>query len=190
MSTPPKVQAPLLTDRIKSLEELSNGIAAYVQNELPRISGGLQSMVEVINAIIALGGEGFEEKVAAKIKEEREKRLQEEVAKQKAQLAQLVEAGTLVVSERVGENSLIVGRELNNEGVQIGSGRAQVNFSQFTDEAKALVLGQGVGFLIEVPTGKFEVQEIYDFAPPKEETVAGDPSSKPEVAPTEAPAAL
>jgi hypothetical protein len=177
-------KTPLVLDRVKALEELTEGLAGFVQQEVGQVKQALTNLVEVLNGVIAAGGEGFELKVQEAVNAAQAQRAAEKIEREKAMIAQLVATGVLVPADVVGEESIVVGREFSLEGQLLGSGRSQVRFSQFTEEAKEKVLGQAVGFVIEVPTGKFEVLEVYNQAPQKAPEVAEPvqielPSSQP-----------
>lgn len=176
----------LILDRVQALEETTNGLAGFVQSEVEQLKKAVTSLVEVINGVIAAGGEGFEQKVTDAVNAARAKRAAEQVEAQKAQLAKAVEDGVLVPETTVAEGTIIVGRELDAENNVLGTGYAQVRFEQFTPEAKEQVLGQGVGFVITGPQGKFEVLEVYSIAAakPAEVTTASEPVEAEETAPT------
>lgn len=176
MSQQPAPKPPLLLDRVKALEELTNGMAAYVQNEIPGLKSALANIVEVLNGIIRASGEDFPTKLQAAVKADRDARTAEQVAREKAQLDSMVESGALQPADVVSETSVVVGREFNLEGELLGSGRTQVMFNQFTPESQEKVKGQGIGFVIEVATGKFEVTEIYNIVPPKAPVVTDAPA--------------
>lgn len=174
-----KKQPVTILDRLKAVEELSNGLAGYLENTLEpkldqvdQIKTAVANMVEVVNGLIVASGEGFELKVQQAIKDTRAKRMADQVEREKKMVAQLVSSNVIVPTDVVTTESFIVGREFSPDGNLLGSGRAQVQFNQFSEDARAKVLGQGVGFMIEAPTGKFEVTEIYNPATPKPPEVA------------------
>lgn len=183
-------KTPGILERLSSLEETVRGLAGYSQQEFGQVKQTMTNLVEVLNGVISASGDGFADKVQAAILDLQKKRMAEQVEREKALLKQLVDNGALVVADKIGEQSVIVGREYNTEGEVLGSGRVQVRFSQFTPDAKAKMLGQAVGFLLEVETGKFEVLEVYDPAPPKEAVPSGPaPEAAPAPAAEAAPAA-
>lgn len=163
---------PLILDRVKALEELTNGLAGFVENEVVPLKEAVKNLVKVINGIVAASPEGFELKVQDAIKADEAKRAEEQLNREKAMIEKLVQAGVLTAVDAVSEDSIVVGREFDSSGNLLGVGRAQVRFDQFTADAKAKVLGQGAGFVIEVPNGKFEVLEIYKPGSPKPPAVA------------------
>lgn len=160
----------LVLDRVKALEELTNGIAAFLQTEvsgLKQAVNGLRqseiNVVEVLNAMMGvLGGEEFTKKVQNQLLDNR-------VVKQKEMLDKAVADGLLVGVERVTESSFLVGREVSKSGDVLNGGRSQVEYSQLTEDAKKSALNQGVGAVINGEDGTFEVLEIYELAPQKNE---------------------
>jgi hypothetical protein len=76
-----------------------------------------------------------------------------------------VAAGSLVVVERVTPATLIVGREFDKNGNALNGGRTQVYAHSISEEHRAKLLDQGVGFVLELGEGKFEVVELYEHAP-------------------------
>jgi hypothetical protein len=172
-------KTPTILDRLAALEEQVTELsqksqttiqefAQAVAQELQSVKGAASNIVEVVNAIIALNSDSsFEQKVQAHIESERKKRNEEASARAKALLESLVQAGALTPVNVIAENSVVVGREFNKEGVLTGTGRAQVRYNQFVPEAQKQLLGQGPGFVVHVDNGSFEVTEIYDPSEPK-----------------------
>lgn len=160
-----KKQQPLILDRVKALEELSNGLAGFVDNEVGGLKRAVGELFDAINAIITVQGKEFDTKVLAELNSIRRNR-------SAAQIAKAVEEGKLQAADVVGEESLVVGAEFNSQGESVGTGRAQIYYSQFSEEAKPQALGAGVGTVIEVAGGKFEIQEIYDVVKSAEATAA------------------
>jgi hypothetical protein len=124
-------------------------------------------MVKIVNGVIAASGEGFELKVQAAIAKAEQDRNDRQIERDKGLINELVRQGVIEAAEKVGPESIIVGREFDANGNLLGVGRAQVRFDQFAEAVREKVLGQSVGFVIEVDTGKFEVIEIYNQVPPK-----------------------
>lgn len=181
MTVVENVKKPVLVlDRVKALEELTNGIAAFLQTEVlglkQSVNGLKQSeanVVEILNAMMgvldtsgALGsfGDGvFTKRVQAQLHNNR-------ASKQKEMIEKAVADGMLVAVDRVTDKSLLVGKEVSNAGEVLNGGRSQVEYNQLTEEAKKAALNQGVGAVINGSDGTFEVLEIYELAPQKETT--------------------
>lgn len=187
VNQPPTQKQPLILDRVRALEELTNGLAGFVEHEIMPLKNALANMVKIVNGIIAASGEGFEKKVQDAISQAEKDRADRQIERDKALIAELVKQGVLEAAETVGELSIIVGREFDAKGNLLGIGRAQVRFDQFAESVREKVLGQGVGFVIEVETGKFEVLEIYNQVPPKPPEVAEPEPTKLEVKDPETP---
>lgn len=156
-----------ILERVTLLERFADTASVVLDQDVPQLKSALRNLIEVINAVVELGGEGYDAKVQAKVMETRQKNLEAQIAREKQMLEQLVAAGILDVADSIGEQSVVVGREFSTEGEPIGSGRAQARFDQFTPEAREKLLGQQVGYMLEVATGKFEVLEIYNPGTPK-----------------------
>lgn len=185
MSTPGKTLTIL--ERVSLLERFADTSSTVLDQDFPQMKSALRNIIEVMNAVIELGGEGFDAKVQAKVMETRQARLDEQIAREKMMLDQLVQAGILDVADSIGEQSVVVGREFSPDGQPVGTGRAQARFDQFTPEAREKLLGQQVGFMLEVATGKFEVLEVYNPGTPKTPDTLPQ-ESDPATAPVAAPA--
>lgn len=178
----------LILPRLKALEELTNGMAGFLQTEvlnLKQLVGGLKqfeaNIVEIINAMMGvLSGAGalgfwdgdFTSKVQNQVMLNRNTR-------QKEMLEKAVSDGLLVSVPVVTENSLLVGKEMLNDGTILNAGRTQVEYSQLTEKAKAIALNSGVGALIQSDDGTFEILEIYELGKKasSEEVLAPAPES-------------
>jgi hypothetical protein len=178
----PQKQPTLIIDRLKAQEELTNGLAAFVQNEIPAIKNALTNIIEVLNAFIAVSPEGTEVKVQNKLKEMREARVQAQADREKEVLAKAVADGLLESSDVVTEDSVVVGREISKEGDVLHPGRAQAHFTGFAPDAQKQLLGQGVGFVVTGTDGSFEVTEIYKQAAVKPAEVQAEAVSAEPVA--------
>ena len=163
-------KTPLILDRVKALEELTKGLANYTQKEVEGVKAGLAQLVEFLQALVLVTD--TETKVQEQVKTSRHKREVERAERDSKMIASLVDSGLLEVAEVVGPKSILVGREFNKEGELLGGGRAQVPFNDFNVDMQAKILGQGVGFVLDAPDGRFELVEIYNQAEPKAPQVA------------------
>lgn len=155
-------------DSIKS--ELKN-MAMSINQVIMMMRQQLMDTAEMTAAIAKMLGEDEVNKV---IKEERIKRLTENLEVEKAQIAQAVADGKLVVAEVVTPKSLIVGCEFEADGSKRPPGQAHVQFNSLDKKFQELLLGKPKGFILE-PTpagGKFEVFQIYEEVPPKPQAAA------------------
>lgn len=96
------------------------------------------------------------------------------VAALKQKVDELVENEQIVVAQEIGDNSLVVSRELNQKG-EVENPRLQFLTSRLVEELKTKFVGKKVGDLIENDgeTLNIEIIEIYNFA---EQKLAGDPT--------------
>ena len=90
-------------------------------------------------------------------------------AGQRYEMEQLVtkalDAGKIAPADKIGEESLVIGRETTEAGGLLPPGRFQVMFEHLVPEVGALLLGKQVGFKVKVPGGNtVEVDGIYDPA--------------------------
>lgn len=111
------------------------------------------AMIALINEQKPLTDENLNEKVTV---------LKEAVLKEK--LDNEVKNGNITPTDVVSDNSVLVGRELNKEGV-VENPRLQFLVGRLVDELKDKFIGKKVGDLIEGEEGKLdiEISEIYDF---------------------------
>jgi hypothetical protein len=148
-------------DRLATFEKAFQAIDELLQRTSGQHRGALQNVVEVLNAVIRLQGDGFDARVEEEVLAARTRRAQEQLSKAKEVLQTLVDNKVLVPSETITEDSVLVGKELDLAGNLVGLGEAQAEFSQFTGPARAALLGKGVGAKFEGPEGQFEVTAIY-----------------------------
>ena len=94
------------------------------------------------------------------------------VAALKQKVDELVEDGRAVAVDEVGENSLVVSRELNQQG-EVENPRLQFLTTRLVDELKSKFVGKKVGDLIknDGETLDIEIMEIYNFV---EQELLGD----------------
>jgi hypothetical protein len=156
--------------RLGRYEQALQALDEAFQRTSAQQRGAFQNIVEVLNAVIRLQGEGFEQRVEDEVVAARTRRAQEQLNKAKSVLQQLIDDKVLVAAETITPDSIIVGKELDAQGNLVGLGEAQAEFSQFTEDARAAFLGQGVGTKYTGPDGQFEVTAIYKPNPDLEKT--------------------
>lgn len=173
-----------MDDVQKTLPQLAMGINEAIN----RLGQQLQDITETLDAVVGQVGLTA---VQTAIADARLARMQASAETTKANIAKAVEEGKLVKVEKVGEKSLLVGRELKADGAVIPPGYAAVSFTQVKQEYKEKLTGQAAGFSMDTDSGgKFEVQEIYESveAPAVVPAVVeAQPTPAPEAS-TEAPA--
>lgn len=171
-------RVPTVLERLERAEQALQALGQVIDGNNQQHQKAITSIVEVMTAIIKCSGPEFDGKVQSTIIEARKKRAQDESDKAKAALEDMVAKGLLVSAETLSEGSVVVGREFDKEGNLLGTGRSQVEFSQFVPDAKTELLGKGPGFVYNGSDGSFEVLEVYNFAPPASETPSTE--AKPE----------
>ena len=171
-------------DRLDAVEKTIPDLISAINNSLGGLNQQLNAQGEVLEAVVSLLGQ---ETVQNTIKETRERKATELMEAEKKALEELKNAGTVVAVEKVTEKTVIVGREFTPDGSVRHPGRAQVPFSRVDQNFKEGLLGKGVGFVLDLPTGgKFEVVELYEVVPqpPKPEAEAA-PATEPTPPPAE-----
>lgn len=156
-------QVKSITEKVEELQGAFMAIQDFVPsiNEaFSRSDRQLGELALIVEAVVELFGPAT---VDAKIKEVADRKALAGLEQAQANLKAGLERGDLVVVDKVGEKSLVVGREIDSNGVVSFPGRAQLVFSQIKPDFSAKLLGQQVGFVMETSNGKFEVQEIYDI---------------------------
>lgn len=166
-----------LAERLDDLEKnLAPAIFEAVNRRLASVTQGLHAVVEILG----------KETVANKVKELTEAQMTEELTKVQKQLEDLKAQQLLVKSELVKPGTVLVGRELNLEGVVAHPGQAILEFGQFNPQFQERLLGKAPGATVEVPNlGKFELQEVWEFVPPPQPAAvveAVEPQTQPQPA--------
>lgn len=163
--------------RLDALEQTMGGIVQGVNNALNQLQQQLAGFSETLGALVQSIGQDEVERLMVENRAERGRQL---VESEKAGLAAMLAAGDVVAGEKVTEKSLLVGRELDKDGVVAPPGRAQTAFSRIEPGFQAGLLGQAVGFALDLPTGgKFVVDEIYEVV----DRPAAPPAAAPETTP-------
>lgn len=130
------------------------------ENEI--LKDALQLLHEKLDAVIALQNRGLplsDDNINQIVVELKENELKQRVD-------DMLERGTIKSSEVVGEDSLIVSRELSKEG-KVENPRLQFLVGRLIDELKNKFVGKKIGDLIQGDDNKLdiEIMEIYDLVP-------------------------
>jgi uncharacterized protein YoxC len=160
----------MVEQRINTLERLMSGV---VDN--------LDALSRAVGAMSDAKFPSVEQTVTRHIHEQATSRADME----KAALATAVETGRLIVGDSIGEQSVIVGREILKDGTVRHPGWEQLLFGQLQPDLMSSFLGKRVGDRIASPAGEFEVLEIYEIilaAPSENAPVAADDVAAEEVA--------
>lgn len=130
------------------------------ENEI--LKDALQLLHEKLDAVITLQNRGLalsDDNINQIVVELKESELKQRVDA-------MLEKGTIKASEIVGDDSLIVSRELSKEG-RVENPRLQFLVGRLVDELKDKFVGKKVGDLIQGEDNKLdiEIMEIYDLVP-------------------------
>jgi len=168
-------------ERLDAIEQSITQVIAAVNQSLGNMNQQISGAVEVLDAAVQLLGV---EAVQTQVVQNRRDRLKEEADRQAAQVEELKKQGLIVAADKVGEKSLLVGREFGKPtevtdeqgqtqtkpGEVIWPGRSQLRFAQIAKEIGEKMLGQPVGFQVDTPQGgKWEILEIYEIVEKKPE---------------------
>jgi hypothetical protein len=158
------------SEKLSVLEQQSMGTARRVgememivfnlsrENEILREA--LQLLDEKLNSTIELIAEGrplTNESINEKAVEMKERMLKQKVDESLAN-------GRIQITESVGDNSFVVGRELDDDG-KVVNPRIQFLTAKLPTELKDKFTGKQTGELIKTEEGKLaiEIMEIYNF---------------------------
>lgn len=130
------------------------------ENEI--LKDALQLLHEKLDAVISLQNKGLpllDENINEAVVEMKVNELKQRVDT-------MLQNGTITTSEVVGEDSLIVSRELNKQGV-VENPRLQFLVGRLVDELKGKFVGKRAGDLVVGEDSKLdiEIMEIYDLVP-------------------------
>jgi hypothetical protein len=176
-----------LEKRLADQEQTSTRVLMAVNQAFGSLGKAVDDQAETVEAIVSLTGP---DQVAQVIAELRATKLRQQAETTKAQISLALTEGKLLKAEVIGENSLVVGREVNKDGAELPPGYAAARVSALPPDNKERVMGHKVGDVVETKEGgKFTVQEVYDYAPPKpaETPAAPPPAAEPQVAASPAP---
>lgn len=148
------------SNRLDALEKDIPNILSGVSEGFMKLSGQLNELTEIVNALVGLVGE---EDVAKGVTEARIAKAQEQSDSAKAALEKAVAEGKFEASETINETSVLVGIEKTKDGTVIPPGRAQLQFGTLLPDFKEQLLGQKIGFTVTTPPGgSFEITGIWN----------------------------
>lgn len=158
LSTNNKVKGAL--ERIEQLENDFPNLVEAMNSVLNQMSAKTTAVEEILEAVVREIGS---EKIADLIVTIRKEKMAAEVAQAKAAIEKALAEGSIEPAEMVSERSLIVGKEVDKDGKQVGPEQVQLPYFQVKPEFQDKLLGQGVGYKMETSTGgTFEVLGIYN----------------------------
>jgi hypothetical protein len=181
-----------IENQVKDVQQSLPRVLVAVNNALAQLGQQLAEMREYVDGIIGVVGAA---EVSQVIAENRATRMKEQAEQTKLDITKALEEKRLVAADKVSENSLVVGSEVDKAGLEIPPGYAAVRFATLSEQDyKDKLLNQPVGTVLETKQGgKFTVNAIYDFVPQEAPAaLAPGPTPVADVAPTEqatAPAA-
>ena len=152
-------QVKSLSERVANLEQGLARILFSLNQRLGNLDQVDLDHGEKIDALVQLQGP---EDVQSFINNARIERVRAAAAVEEASLKKGIEEGYITAIEAVGERSLVVGRYLLKDGTVQEPGRAQLVMPGIAPQFRDKLLGQKVGFGLDLPGGsKFELLEIY-----------------------------
>jgi hypothetical protein len=151
-------QAMVTARRVGEMELILYNIAR--ENEI--LKDALQLLHEKLDAVITLQNRGLpliDSNINEAVVEMKENSLKERVN-------EMLSQGAIKLVDVVGEDSLIVSRELSKEG-KVENPRLQFLVGRLIDELKSKFVGKKVGDLIQGEDNKLdiEIMEVYDLVP-------------------------
>jgi len=157
----------VISERLDQLEQMLQSIVSSVNNGINQLGNQVGGVTEVLDAVVQTLGVETIQKIMG---ENRVAKAEAQSAAEKAALNELLTKGDVKAVEKITEKSVVVGRETDKDGAVRMPGRAQVAFQRIDPNFQASFLGQGPGFLLDLPNGgKFEVQEVYEVVEKKDE---------------------
>lgn len=151
-------QSLMTARRVGEMELILYNIAR--ENEI--LKDALQLLHEKLDAVITLQNRGLplnDDNINEAVVEMKENSLKERVT-------EMLRQGNIVSVNVVGEDSLIVSRELSKEG-KVENPRLQFLVGRLNGQLKSKFVGKKVGELIQGEENKLniEIMEIYDLVP-------------------------
>lgn len=154
-------------ERIGTLEENAENLGKALERELGKMFNRLDNLEETLAAVTKSIGRDV---VDALVVDARKEKQTVQADQAKTEIAKLVEQKVLVPAETVGEDSFIVGHDVDAEGNVVHPGFGHVHFRQVDPKHQETVKGAKPGTAI--PTGAegskaaFVIDEIFTFVPP------------------------
>lgn len=160
-------------ERISGCETTLGEMVKAVNHSFGLISNRFQEQDERLLGLFRVLGVKAED-VADAVKANRLDRVTAQVNAAKAALEAGVANGDIVETDVISERSLVVGRELNNDGTEIPPGRAQLLVATLNKDVQDELNGKAVGTVVQVtPEAKLEVMQIFNVVE-KEEVVEAE----------------
>jgi hypothetical protein len=156
-------QQKSLSERLGALEENFPKIIVAFNGRINALETQAKELRAQVQALVELNGA---EEVGTIVQENETTALRAAAVAEKASLEQGVADGYVVVAEKIGDKSILVGRYMmgprENERVQ-EPGRSQLVVPGINPPFREQFIGQAKGFVVEINADlRFEVQEIYN----------------------------
>ena len=162
--------------RIEGLEQSQQRLLGGVNNVFNQVGQRLGMLEEMMAACVDVLGV---EQIQAALTAAKVRRAEAQSEDLKGFLKQSLEKGEVVPATVIAKDSLIVGVEKDAKGVVLVPGRVQTAISEVIPELQEKLMGKAAGDIIAttpkaqdgslLPPGTFEVQEVYQILPSKEE---------------------
>jgi hypothetical protein len=174
------------SENMLKIMEAFNGAIAQEREHVSNLEGVVNAIVEIVDkttsSLVASSALPVDSgTVIDVLKKHIAIRRAAQVAQDKAAIAALVETGSLVGTDVIAEDSLIVGEEANVAGG--GPGWQQMEFSNVKPDFKPLLLGKKVGDDVQLGEHTLTIKEVYKVIPKAPEPPAGE--APPEAAPVD-----
>lgn len=160
-------------ERLEDLEQQVMQITIGANNALGQISGRVNDLTEGAEAlldVLSVVDPELRGKIEAVLKVREDQRQQAQIEQQKAGINALVDSGRIKAVTTITDDSIVIGREFDKDGVLVAPGRIQVSIKTIPEELQILLKGKGVADVIDLAAGggKFEILEIYEAILPQE----------------------
>lgn len=174
---PKKFQVPRAVERIEMLEKELPRFAQgfkFISHELEMLKESLRNITEVVQAMVKVGGESYSKQLQEAIFSGREEVRLDKLNEEKSRIATLVTEGNIAPTDVAIEETLVIGAEFTADDQPVGLGYVSVNFNSFVEDVKNKLRGNGPGFKLDLPDGKFKILEVYKIVKPPEEAMPAD----------------
>ncbi len=173
----PQHQQGSILERLKKLERFRDDVLRAMNQTFNIVDQRETQTEEVLRALIELFGR---EQVETKVRQLKIESLEAKALKEKVALDAAGEAGKIVATTAVTEQSVIVGSEVNKDGEQLYPTRVQLFFPQLPLDYQKCYLGAKIGDVVVTPTeSKFTVKELYEVVMQPEGVSTQGPATDP-----------
>jgi len=171
------------------IDDMERGLMALYQTadnmarDLMTVKEAIKLLGNKLDAVVKASnrGEQLNDDVISKIM------VENNIEELKSKVTDLVNQGILVASEEVGEQSFVVGREIDENG-EVKNPRMQFVVSALNQDVRSKFPGAKVGQTLDLQEGKwkFEIQEAYAIQTPQAPAAPAQEEAKTEETKAEA----